>query len=237
MTTHDSRNLSGRALLDQMTRRPVSRAVGACLIAVGIAGCLVTPAASAQSVPQPNTSPWIVNQAGSPGADQSGAQGGSTSGIDVDTDTLIYPSIYLSSVGGSGGTGQDSDSKTGPGGRGGNSGVVSLNMPEADVSSTNVATADNPNAAVWLRSVGGTGGAAGKMLSSFGYPGMPGAGGDSGGVSFTQNWNVFSTSGWNGNQAGTTAVLLQSIGGDAGQPLLSDGADGSGKVTGPDGNT
>jgi hypothetical protein len=223
--------------MDGLARSPLSHALGACLFAATVS--LVAPAAAAQSVP-----PLVISQTGTTGATGTGPAGsGGTGGQAADADTVgqgyTYPSIYLSTVGGTGGTGSGEykDSNTGPGGQGGDAGQVNLTLNDGAVVSSNVATADNPNAAVWLRSVGGTGGAPGEMSGTFGYPGMPGAGGNGNSVTFNQQWNVSSLAGWNGSQAGTTAVLEQSIGGDAGQPLLNDGADGAGKVQGANGNT
>jgi hypothetical protein len=228
MAKHASPLATGRIALDQLARRPLSHALVACLVAATAA--VLSPAAAAQSA-------ISISQTGTTGADQSGAAGGPTSDISSLASGYTYTGIYLSNVGGTGGTGYPSSGTTGPGGMGGASGQINLTLDNGDVASNNVAAAGNPNAAVWLRSVGGEGGSAGKMSSSSGYPGTPGAGGAAGDASFNQQWNVSSSSGWNNGVAGTTAVLVQSIGGAAAEPLASDGASGPGKITGTYGNS
>jgi len=183
----------------------------------------------------PNVSFTNVGQTGAYG---SGAQGGQGADLpyNLPTNSVVgdnssNPAVTVSSTGGAGGTGQDGGDPTGNGGTGGNGGSVSFSIGGG----SQVSSGTTGAAAVVLTSNGGVGGTPGVMSSSGGMPGAPGSGGNSGGVQMSQNGSISSTQGWNGSTPGTTAVLMTANGGDAAQPLSYDGAQGSGKQTGPTG--
>ena len=235
--------------LDRLSRQSLYRSLAFWMATTGSVGVtmLGNPALAApQSVnlPTPNTSAISVNQTGTSGSDQSGQTGG-------DADPVSYelgsgqivggsngnPSIQLRSVGGTGGTGSNGGSPTGAGGDGGTASQVTLTLDAGSgVNSSVTNSGTNPNAARWLASSGGDGAAPGATYQSQGYPGRPGAGANSGGITFNQYGTVISGVGWGGSTPGTTAILLTAIGGSAGEPLPQDGASGPGTVTGAAGN-
>ncbi|HYP85304.1 hypothetical protein [Variovorax sp.] len=189
---------------------------------------------------QANTPPLVLTNVGSTpalGSGQAGGQGQNfsvTTGVDnIYGDNSANPAIELSSTGGAGGTGSDGGDPTGGGGDGGAAGAVSLNL----IQSSGVYSGTTAAGAVMLTSNGGAGGTAGKMAAELGMPGSPGSGGNSAGVQMIQNGYVTSTNGWAGNTPGTTAVLMTANGGDAAEPLATDGAQGGGKQVGPSGGT
>jgi hypothetical protein len=190
-------------------------------------------------MPPPNVPAVNLLSDGGGGLDETGVKGWQSSALYYgQAPGNTTPSIYMLSAGGTGGTGSDGGNPTGNGGQGGDGNLVELTIGSgAWVNSSNVSTANNANAAVWLQSLGGNGATAGKMSGNNGHPGQPGGGGSSYGVLFDQFVTVASSSGWNNNQPGTIAVLMQAIGGNAANPLPSDGASGAGKVTGAAGNT
>ncbi|WP_109126086.1 autotransporter outer membrane beta-barrel domain-containing protein [Dyella sp. C11] len=224
--------------LDRLARRPLSRMVALC-IAAACGGNALMSTAAAQTAPPPITLPlpnYLPIQdlnSGTGAPDQSGGQGGAATATVDSLDSGYYTSqIIAYSIGGAGGTGTNGGDPTGNGGLGGNGANVNMTvMPSAGVNSKLAVTA-----AVDLNSSGGVGGTAGAMDSSSGNPGQPGQGGNAGNVAFNQNGTVISTNGWNGGTPGTTAILMQANGGDAGEPLLYDGAQGTTKVTGANGN-
>ncbi|HYG07073.1 MAG TPA: autotransporter outer membrane beta-barrel domain-containing protein [Stenotrophomonas sp.] len=190
--------------------------------------------ASAASIPAPNTGAITETNQGSTAPDQSSSTGGTPSDIDIHLgDGMVVgssaaaPSILLVSTGGTGGTGLDGDDSYG--GAGGTSGAVSLELQPG----TAVVSGSTGPAAIVLSATGGQGGTAGDQLNSA-IPGQPGHGGDSAGVTLTQQGSIWSTNGWNGTTPGTTAVLLTANGGNAAQPLGDALATGD-KVTGATG--
>ncbi|PTR34481.1 uncharacterized protein with beta-barrel porin domain [Luteibacter sp. OK325] len=235
MKTLPHRRSNGPDTLRRLARRPLSQALAFLVVATLYSGdVLATP-----GLPTPNVPAVNVQSIGNSGLDETGVQGSQSTAVYYGLspgDTA--PSITMISAGGQGGTGSDGGNPTGNGGQGGDGNLVELTIGSgAWVNSTNVSTADNANAAVWLQSLGGDGATAGKMSGNNGHPGQPGGGGSSYGVLFDQFVTVASSSGWNNSQPGTTAVLMQAIGGDAANPLPSDGASGAGKVKGAAGNT
>lgn len=190
------------------------------------------------ALPPPNVPAVNLQSDGGGGLDETGVKGWQSSALYYgQSPGNTTPSIYMFSAGGTGGTGSDGGNPTGNGGQGGDGNLVELTIGSgAWVNSSNVSTANNANAAVWLQSLGGNGATAGKMSGNNGHPGQPGGGGSSYGVLFDQFSTVASSNGWNNSQPGTTAVLIQAVGGNAAQPLPSDGASGAGKVTGAAGN-
>jgi putative transposase len=239
MTMHTRFNRTAPVALNSLKRRPLYQvlALWGAAVTCGSASLAGNVAVAAPQVtdnlPAPNQPAVNAVSTGTAAPYGSGQQGGNGSDGNYELASgNIVPSILFSSVGGAGGTGQDGGDPTGNGGAGGNAGAVMLTL---DAGSGVNSVLSGP-AAVWLGSVGGNGGTAGKMATSSGYPGQPGAGGNSQSINFNQYASVISTNGWNGSTPGTTAILLSATGGNAAQPLGSDGADGSGHVTGADGN-
>jgi len=221
MTTHHRK-------LDHLARRPLYRTVAFCLATAALGSAT----ASAQTTSPPaNMSPVTVVQTGATAPDESGATGGIPDPINLElTHGQIAPWIQLWSAGGTGGSGQDGGNPTGDGGAGGAASAVTLTL---DAGSGANSTTGMPG--VWLSSTGGVGGDPGMMDTSTGYPGQPGGGGDGQQVTFNQYGSVTTSNGWSGSSPGTTAVLLTSTGGAAGEPFGL--ADDAGAVTGPAGAT
>jgi uncharacterized protein YhjY with autotransporter beta-barrel domain len=239
MVKHSGFNRPAPISLDRLPRRPLYQVLAfwAATATCASTALFSNPAAAAPqataTLPAPNQPAVNAISTGTTGPYGSGQQGGNGSDGNYELDGgIIVPSILLSSVGGAGGTGQDGGDPTGNGGAGGNAGGMVLTLDAGSGVNSNTA---GP-AAVWLSSTGGNGGTAGKMASSSGYPGQPGAGGNSQSINFNQYGSVISTNGWNGSTPGTTAILLTANGGNAAQPLGSDGADGGGHVTGANGS-
>ena len=238
-----------RTSLDRLSHKSLYRSLAfwmATTSSVGVAmvGNVAVAAPPSANLPAPNTSAISVNQIGASGPDQSGQTGGNADSVsyELSSGQIVggnngNPSIQLSSVGGTGGTGSDGGAPTGAGGDGGTASQVTLTLDAGSgVNSSVTNSSANPNAAIWLASTGGNGAAPGATLLSQGYPGRPGAGANSGGITFNQYATVISHVGWNGSTPGTTAILLTSTGGNAGEPLPQDGASGPGTVTGAAGN-
>jgi hypothetical protein len=204
---------------------------------------MIDNATAAQIVPPPNEAPIIWTATGTAGAAGTGLTGETIGGWTLDINPSDYvgdnssnPSVWLSSIGGAGGSGTDGGSPTGNGGAGGGSGTITLNINNTG-SPSGVSSGSTAAAAVLLQSNGGNGGTAGEMSSSTGYPGTPGSGGNGNNITVNQSGDIFSTNGWNGTTPGTTAILMTANGGNAAEPLPNDGAQNGGKVVGANGGT
>lgn len=215
-----------RARLNRLLLRAFGLSTSAGLFALG-------SSAMAQTIVIPSGNQPAVNQTvtgatgGGGGMDSSGngtvgGQGGEVSAIDVTlasganvTSGGSAPSIIVQGTGGLGGTGgtaEESDTG-GAGGPGGQVDLLSLTVSAG----SSVQSATTAAAAVIVNSLGGMGGNPGGYSGSItGEPGSPGPGGSGAGITVQQLGTVTSSNAWSGSTPGTTAILLQSIGGDGG---------------------
>lgn len=210
MAKHPFSRYTGRQALHCQPRRPLYRMLAFCMATTAGSG---TALAQSTNLPTPNTV-VNLNPSGNAAPDQSGGTGtasnGGTAGLG-DGQTASY--VLFRATGGAGGTGADGSKTSGGGGNGGAGGPITFTMdPGSYVNSGAL------GAAISLLSAGGAGAIPGELGHSIGNPGQPGGGGDAGTILFNQSGSVASTSGWNGSTPGATAVLMTSVGGNAGEP-------------------